>query len=84
MIRKIAITIDILGIIFVLSPLILFGVAKVFFGNGVASIAIIGGADGPTAFFLTAKINSKAIMLSITGTCILILNILALWRRPKN
>lgn len=83
MIRKIAITIDILGIIFVLSPFIIFCIAKVLFGNDTGSIAIIGGADGPTAIFLTAKISSQGIMLSIIGTCILILNIIALWRGPK-
>ena len=84
MIRKIAITIDILGIIFALSPFIIFCVAKVFFGNDYGSVAIIGGADGPTAIFLTAKISGQGIMLSIIGTCILILNILALWKRQKN
>jgi Na+-transporting methylmalonyl-CoA/oxaloacetate decarboxylase beta subunit len=85
MIRKIAIIIDILGIIFVLSPLIIFCVAKVFFGfgNDAVSVAIIGGADGPTSIFLTAKISSEGIILSTICACILILNILALRRGKK-
>lgn len=76
MIRKIAITIDILGLIYILSPFIIFRVAM-FSGNA------IGGADGPTAIMLTSKFIGRGIVLSIIGSCILILNILALWRMHK-
>ena len=43
-----------------------------------ASIGIIGGADGPTAIFLTSNINWQAI-----GAIVLIVLILLMIRRKK-
>lgn len=84
MIRKIAITIDVLGLLYIISPFIIFCVAKTFFsGNDFGPISIVGGADGPFAIFLAAKFFGQGIVLLIIGSCILILNILALWRRHK-
>ena len=39
--------------------------AYFFFPNGIAasSIGIIGGADGPTAIFVTTRINPKLILI---------------------
>ena len=52
-------------------------------GNQAATIGIIGGADGPTAIFVTSGTNWLNLW-SLTGIIVVIILVaLFLWRRKK-
>lgn len=80
MIKKIAIMINILGIICVFSPYILFWLRG---GGNAGAIAIIGGADSPKEIVLFANISSQGVLLTVISMCIFAFNIFALWRKGK-
>lgn len=48
-----------------------------------ASIGVIGGADGPTAIFVTSKINWFAMVSGIAAIIIIIVAIIYFFRRKK-
>ena len=49
-----------------------------------AAIAVIGGADGPTAVFVAGKIPSSTWMFgTVAGVVLLIAGIFLIWRKRK-
>lgn len=77
MIRKIAITINILGILCVLLPYL---VVWLGLGSEGGSIALIGGNDNPTQLVLFADLRGQGVFLTSISGCIFVFNIFALWR----
>ena len=51
------------------------------FDSNTASIGIIGGADGPTAIFLTGDI--QAFVLGVLAVAILVVALVVILRRRK-
>ena len=52
------------------------------FDSNAATIGIIGGADGPTAIFLTGDI--QAIPLALLAVAALVVTLVVILRRRKN
>ncbi len=58
----------------VLVSFIIFYIYNFIFSlNKVASIGIIGGADGPTSIYMTARWNPKFIYVALIGLSIFVL-----------
>ena len=52
-------------------------------GSKSASIGIIGGADGPTAIFVTSGLNRQSICGWIGAIAVAALVAVIIWRRKK-
>ena len=69
------------GIIFIL--LLVLALSLVGCGKEAASIGIIGGADGPTAIFITSGINWQTIFGILGVIVVAILVVVLIYRNKK-
>lgn len=70
----------ILGLLYMTSKFWLFWIFK----KEAASIGIIGGADGPTAIFLTSSVPYIASFMTILVGLLFVIGIILIFKQRKN
>lgn len=78
MLKRIALSLNIIGIIVAIGPLVFFWIGVLFWGDDTGSIALIGGENGPTTIFITSKISKVGMILAVAAGMVFSINIYAL------
>jgi Na+-transporting methylmalonyl-CoA/oxaloacetate decarboxylase beta subunit len=78
MLKRIALSLNIIGIIVAIGPLLFFLIRVLFWGDDTGTIALIGGENGPTTIFITSKISKVGMALAVAASMVFSINIYAL------